>query len=91
VAEAGVPFKKIAEVIGRRLNIPLASTSPERSAGHFGWLAMLAGFDVPASKRMNRARLGWEPTQPGLISANASFRRVLGIEWPPRGREGRRP
>src|SRR3984957_5424639 len=49
VAEEGVPFKKIAELIGRRLNIPVVSKSPEEAAAHFGWFARFAGFDVPTS------------------------------------------
>ncbi len=42
VAEEGVPFKEIAEVIGRHLNIPVVSKSPEEAAEHFGWFAMSA-------------------------------------------------
>jgi nucleoside-diphosphate-sugar epimerase len=66
--EEGVPFKAIAEVIGRRLNIPVVSKSPEEAAAHFGWFAMFAGMDVPASSARTRARLGWQPEQPGLIA-----------------------
>jgi nucleoside-diphosphate-sugar epimerase len=68
VAEEGVPFKKIAEVIGRRLNIPVVSKSPEESAEHFGWFAMFAGIDAPTSSARTRARLDWTPGQPGLIA-----------------------
>ena len=32
-----VAFRDIAEVIGKRLNIPVASKSPEDAANHFGW------------------------------------------------------
>lgn len=68
VAEEGVPFKEIAEVIGRRLNIPVVSKSPEEAAEHFGWFAMFAGIDAPTSSTSTRATLDWTPEQPGLIA-----------------------
>jgi nucleoside-diphosphate-sugar epimerase len=68
VAEEGVPFLEIAEVIGRRLNIPVVSKSPAEAAKHFGWFAMFAGIDAPASSARTRAELGWTPEQPGLIA-----------------------
>ena len=68
VAEEGVPFKAIAEVIGRRLNIPVVSKSPEEAAEHFGWFAMFAGIDAPTSSARTRAKLDWKPEQPGLIA-----------------------
>jgi nucleoside-diphosphate-sugar epimerase len=68
IAEEGVPFKEIAEVIGRRLNIPVVSKSPEEAAEHFGWFAMFAGIDAPTSSARTRALLGWKPEQPRLIA-----------------------
>jgi nucleoside-diphosphate-sugar epimerase len=68
VAEEGVSFKEIAEVIGRRLNIPVVSKSPGEAAEHFGWFAMFAGIDAPTSSARTRARLEWKPEQPGLIA-----------------------
>jgi nucleoside-diphosphate-sugar epimerase len=68
VAEEGVPFKQIAEVIGRRLNIPVVSKPAEEAAEHFGWFAMFAGFDVPTSSERTRSLLGWHPERPGLIA-----------------------
>jgi len=68
VAEEGVPFKEIAEVIGRRLNIPVVSRSPQEAAEHFGWFAMFAGIDAPTSSAHTRTQLGWKPEQPGLIA-----------------------
>lgn len=68
VAEEGVPLKDIAEVIGRRLRLPVVSITPAQAAEHFGWLGMFAGIDGPASSRLTRERLGWRPVGPGLIA-----------------------
>jgi nucleoside-diphosphate-sugar epimerase len=67
IAEQGVPFKDIAAVIGRRLNVPVVSKSPEEAAGHFGWLAHFAAADCPSSSAKTQEQLGWQPQQPGLI------------------------
>jgi nucleoside-diphosphate-sugar epimerase len=67
VAEEGVPIRDIAEVIGRHLNMPVVSISPEDAAGHFTWLAGFLGLDSPASSALTRQLLGWQPAQPGLI------------------------
>jgi nucleoside-diphosphate-sugar epimerase len=68
VAEEGVPMRDIAQAIGRRLKLPVKSIAPEETQGFFGWLAMFAGHDMPASSEQTRKRLGWEPTGPGLIA-----------------------
>ena len=68
VAEEGVPFRQIAEVVGRRLNIPVVSKSPEEVAGHFGSFAMFAGIDAAAASERTRSRLNWQPEQVGLIA-----------------------
>ena len=68
VAEEGVALKDIAEVIGRRLNIPVVAQSPEEAAEHFGWLGFFMGIDSPASSAQTRERLGWRPTHPGLLA-----------------------
>jgi nucleoside-diphosphate-sugar epimerase len=67
IAEEGVPFKMIAEVIGRQLNIPVVGLSQEEASDHFGWFARFAGIDAAASSERTRQFLGWEPKQPGLI------------------------
>ncbi|HEY4815746.1 MAG TPA: NAD-dependent epimerase/dehydratase family protein, partial [Chthoniobacterales bacterium] len=68
VAEEGVPLREMAEVIGRGLKVPAVSLSPEKATAHFGWLAMFAGRDVPASSAQTQKRLGWHPTGPGMIA-----------------------
>jgi nucleoside-diphosphate-sugar epimerase len=68
VAEEGVPFREIATVIGRRLNVPVVSKTAEEAKDHFGWFAHFAMIDAPASSRRTREVLGWEPQHPGLIA-----------------------
>jgi nucleoside-diphosphate-sugar epimerase len=67
VADEGVPLREIAEVIGRHLNIPVASIPQDAAANHFAWLAEFLSVDAPASSGLSRDLLDWQPTQPGLI------------------------
>jgi nucleoside-diphosphate-sugar epimerase len=67
-AEEGVAFKEIARAIGKGLNLPVVSQSPEEAAVHFGWFAHFASLDCPASNHLTRERLGWQPSQPTLFA-----------------------
>jgi nucleoside-diphosphate-sugar epimerase len=67
VAEEGVPVREIAQAIGRGLKVPVVSLSAEQAGGHFGWLGPFASLDIPASSALTQNRLGWRPTQPGLL------------------------
>ncbi|MBV9508262.1 MAG: SDR family oxidoreductase [Acidobacteriia bacterium] len=68
VGEEGVPMTAIAEVIGRRLKIPVVAVPQEEAVQHFGFLGNFAGLDMPASSALTQERLGWHPAGPGLIS-----------------------
>ncbi len=68
VAEEGVSLKQIAEVLGRKMQIPTVSIAREDAPGHFGWLAAFGGTDAPASSEKTQKRLGWHPIGPGLIA-----------------------
>lgn len=68
VADEGVPFREIAEVIGRHLDVPVKSLPAGEAGAHFGTLAGFAAYDVPASSALTRERFGWRPTEPGLIA-----------------------
>ncbi|WP_158808062.1 SDR family oxidoreductase [Beijerinckia sp. L45] len=68
VAEEGIAVKDIAAVLGRGLNVPVVSLTPEEAPGHFGWMSAFAGMDLSASSALTRAALNWHPTGPGLIS-----------------------
>jgi nucleoside-diphosphate-sugar epimerase len=67
VADQGVPFRQIAEVIGRRLNVPVISKSPDEAAEHFGWISHFVSIDCPASSDETQQQLGWRPTHASLI------------------------
>ncbi len=67
VADEGVAFREIAELIGRRLNVPVVSKSPEEAADHFGWFAHFVGLDCPASSALKQEQLGWHPMKASLI------------------------
>lgn len=67
VAEEGIPFRRIAEAIGLRLDLPTRSLAPDEAVGHFGALAIPVGGHGPASSERTRAVLGWEPRELGLI------------------------
>ena len=67
VADEGVPFRDIAEVIGRRLNLPVKSVDPQDAGGHFGFLGNFVGLDNWTSSALTRELLGWEPAHEGLI------------------------
>jgi nucleoside-diphosphate-sugar epimerase len=66
VADEGVPFRDIAGVIGRHLNVPVVGISPEE-ANHFGFLSVFASLDNPTSNALTRKVLDWHPERPGLI------------------------
>ncbi len=68
VGDEGITIREIAEVIGRQLNLPIASKTSEEAAAHFGFLAMFLGLDAPASSAITRERLNWAPTHRGLIA-----------------------
>lgn len=68
VGEEGIETRAIAEALGRGLKLPVVSIAPEKAAEHFGWMAMFAGLDFPASSAWTRRTLGWNPAGPGLIA-----------------------
>ncbi len=68
VAEEGVPYRLIAEAIGRGVGVPTISLSAEDAEAHFGWLATWAAGDGPASAAWTRTALPWEPREVDLVA-----------------------
>ncbi len=68
VADQGVPFRRIAEAIGRQLGLPARSLTSEEAGKHFGPLAMWVEGHGPASSERTKERLGWQPSEADLIA-----------------------
>jgi len=68
VDDEGVPFRSIAEAIGRGLNVP-AKSVPAEKAGELlgGFIGMITQLDNPTSSARTRELLGWKPTHAGLL------------------------
>lgn len=67
-AEEAITVKTIAEAIGKQLNIPVVSVSPDAAPEHFGWFAQMAAIDCPASSKLTQERLNWHPMHPTLLA-----------------------
>jgi len=67
VGDEGVPFRRIAEAIGRGLDVPAVSIPPDDAASSFDFLALFVSLDNPTSSALTQERLGWHPTHPGLL------------------------
>jgi nucleoside-diphosphate-sugar epimerase len=71
--EEGIPFRDIAEAIGKEINKPVKSISRKEADAHFGFLGPLAALDVSSRVPNNitaqtKELLGWEPVHPGIIA-----------------------
>jgi nucleoside-diphosphate-sugar epimerase len=64
VADEGDRVADIAEVIGRRLNLPVKAVSVEE----FGPLGPIFAADQPSSSTHTRQTLGWNPEHPSLLA-----------------------
>lgn len=69
VGEPAIPFRDIASAIGRHLDLPTTSLTPEQAAQHFAnpFMAAVFGTDAPVSSEHTRRRLGWAPTHHTLL------------------------
>lgn len=67
VAEEGVATRRIAEAIGRAIDVPTASIAAADAPAHFGWIGGFFGLDIPASSTQTQELLGWTPSGPGLL------------------------
>ncbi|WP_329248691.1 SDR family oxidoreductase [Streptomyces sp. NBC_01478] len=68
VADEGVPAREIAELIGKRLGLPVTSLPVEEAGAHFGWLGHFFSSDLLGTSTLTRKRFGWTPTRIGLLA-----------------------
>ncbi len=67
IGDEGIPVRTIAEMIGKYLNVPVVSISPDEATNHFDWMGRFITFNNPASGAKTKAELGWNPTHIGLL------------------------
>jgi len=82
-AEEGVPFRSIAEAIGRGLNVPAKSTPAEKGGELLGgFLGMVVQLDNLTSSARTRELLGWKPTHADLLAdiAEGHYFASTGVE-----------
>lgn len=68
VGDEGIPFRDIANVIGRHLNLPVVSIPRGEAEAHFGFLGPIAAFDMPRTSTQTQELLNWQPVHPSLLS-----------------------
>lgn len=68
VGEEGIEVRTIVETLARGLKVKAVSIEQDQAADAFGWMAMFAGMDMPASSEETRSKLGWRPQGPTLIA-----------------------
>lgn len=74
VAEEGISMRGIAEAIGKSLNLPVRSITPEQAAEQLGAMAHFAVLDMAASSAWTQAELAWTPSGPSLLEDLAAMR-----------------
>ncbi|WP_240420057.1 SDR family oxidoreductase [Paenibacillus periandrae] len=68
VDDEGIPFRDIAGVIGRHVDVPVVSIPREEAQAIFGFLGMVASLDLARSSEGTKELLGWQPVQHGLLA-----------------------
>ena len=72
-AEGAIPFRQIAEAVGRSVGVPAKAMAPDEAAAHFTWLSAFVGKDMSASSKLTQERLDWHPQGPELLTDIAAM------------------
>jgi nucleoside-diphosphate-sugar epimerase len=65
IADEGIAFRVIAEIIGRHAGVPAASIPASDADAHFGFPGMFAQLDNPTSSQATREFAGLAARAPG--------------------------
>lgn len=67
VGDNGIEIKKIAALIGEKLNLPVKPVSGDELTKHFEWMSHFIAMNCPASNLKTQEQLGWKPEHIGLL------------------------
>jgi nucleoside-diphosphate-sugar epimerase len=67
IAEEGVKMKDIAEIMGKKLGLPVVSKTMDQAEKVFGMFGFAVAADNMASSKKTRELLGWSPKQCTLL------------------------
>jgi nucleoside-diphosphate-sugar epimerase len=72
--ESAITFQTIAHLVGKMLDIPVVSLTPEEAIGHFQnpFFAVAFATDSPISSSYTRRLLAWKPTHATLLEDMAT-------------------
>lgn len=68
VAEDGVAVRRIAEAIGRGLDLPTDVVDPGDAMERFAFVGRFVALDAPTSSARTRELVGWSPSEIDLIA-----------------------
>jgi nucleoside-diphosphate-sugar epimerase len=75
VHEEGIPTREIAEFVGKKLNVPVKSVTPEEAGQGYGFIGILMTLDNRTSHKLTTQWTGWNPKEYGL------FQELEGYNW----------
>lgn len=68
IAERGVPIKDLANLIGKKLNVPVVSKTMEEAQQSLGFMSFPLSRKNIVSSDKTQKELGWTPTQKGWLA-----------------------
>lgn len=67
------PLKKVAELIGEKLNVPVVEVKNEKAGEHFGGLAYFQSFRQDIKTDITRRETGWNPKGKNLLEEMTEY------------------